>query len=117
MSAPLLIRGATILTLNAGFDIVEGDALVVDGRIAAIGAVDAPPFATMIEAAGDYLLPGFVQTHVHPCQTLFRGYADDLALLDWLRTRVWPMEAAHTSRSLAAYAAAAELVRGGPRPC
>lgn len=115
MAVPLRVRGATILTLNAGFDIVEGDVLVVDGRIAAIGAVDAPPFATTIEANGDYLLPGFVQTHVHLCQTLFRGYADDLALLDWLRTRVWPMEAAHTPRSLAAAArlAVAELVRGG----
>ena len=37
-----------------------------------------------------------MQTHVHLCQTLFRGYADDLPLMDWLRTRVWPMEAAHT---------------------
>jgi len=40
------------------------------------------------------VLPGFVQTHVHLCQTLFRGLADDLVLLDWLRTRVWPLEAA-----------------------
>ena len=46
---------------------------------------------------------------------LFRGYADDLALLDWLKTRVWPMEAAHTPASLAAAArqAAAELLRSG----
>src|SRR4029079_3574689 len=36
------------------------------------------------------------QTHIHLCQTLFRGFADDLPLMDWLRRRVWPMEAAHT---------------------
>jgi 5-methylthioadenosine/S-adenosylhomocysteine deaminase len=73
------------------------------------------PDSHVIDAAGDYLLPGFVQTHVHLCQTLFRGYADDLALLDWLRTRIWPMEAAHTPRSLAAAAAlaASELLLGG----
>jgi 5-methylthioadenosine/S-adenosylhomocysteine deaminase len=49
------------------------------------------------------------------CQTLFRGFADDLALIDWLRTRVWPMEAAHTPASLRASArlAACELLSTG----
>ena len=61
------------------------------------------------------MLPGFVQTHVHLCQTLFRGFADDLPLLDWLRRRVWPMEAAHTPATLRAAArlAVAELLAGG----
>jgi 5-methylthioadenosine/S-adenosylhomocysteine deaminase len=56
-----------------------------------------------------------VQTHVHLCQTLFRGAADDLALIDWLKQRVWPMEAAHTPASLRASArlGIAELIRGG----
>lgn len=115
MSAPLVIRNATILTVNAALDIVEGDLLIVDGRIAEMGRVDAPPLARVIDAGGDYLIPGFIQTHVHLCQTLFRGYADDLALLDWLKTRVWPMEAAHTPASLRAAArlAAADLIAGG----
>jgi len=113
--APLLVRNATILTMNDAFDTVEGDVLIEGGRIAAVGAVDPPALARRIDAGGDYLLPGFVQTHVHLCQALFRGYADDLALLEWLQTRVWPMEAAHTPRSLAASAslAAAELIQGG----
>jgi 5-methylthioadenosine/S-adenosylhomocysteine deaminase len=111
----LLIRNATILTMNHAFDIVEGDVLISEGRVAAMGVVEPPPLGPTIDAGGDYLLPGFVQTHIHLCQTLFRGYADDMALLDWLRTRIWPMEAAHTPRSLAAAAslAAAELVQGG----
>jgi 5-methylthioadenosine/S-adenosylhomocysteine deaminase len=69
----------------------------------------------VIDARGRILLPGFVQTHIHLCQTLFRGAADDLALIDWLKQRVWPMEAAHTPESL--YASArlgiAEMIRGG----
>jgi 5-methylthioadenosine/S-adenosylhomocysteine deaminase len=46
---------------------------------------------------------------------LFRGAADDLALIDWLKQRVWPMEAAHTADSIRASArlGIAELVRGG----
>ena len=69
----------------------------------------------MIDGRGCALLPGFIQTHIHLCQTLFRGAADDLELIDWLKQRVWPMEAAHTPESL--YASArlgiAELIKGG----
>lgn len=102
--------------MNDAFDVIEGDVLVRDGRIAAIGATLAAEHVNRtIDGRGAYLLPGFIQTHIHLCQTLFRGYADDLALLDWLKTRVWPMEAAHTAASLAAAArlAAAELLQSG----
>ena len=102
--------------MNDAFEVVEGDVLIRDRRIAAIGQLPAGATADrVIDAGGSYLLPGFIQTHVHLCQTLFRGYADDLALLDWLKTRVWPMEAAHTPKSLAAAArhAAHELLQSG----
>jgi 5-methylthioadenosine/S-adenosylhomocysteine deaminase len=110
----LLIRNARILTLNDRLDIVEGSVSVRNGRIAGIGPVGGP-HDRVIDAGGGLVLPGLIQTHVHLCQTLFRGRADDLVLMDWLRTRVWPMEAAHSPRSLAAAArlAAAELLRTG----
>ena len=68
-----------------------------------------------IDARGGYVLPGFIQTHIHLCQTLFRGFADDLPLMDWLRTRVWPMEAAHTPATLRAATrlATTELLASG----
>ena len=95
--ASLAIRGATIVTMNDAFEVIEGDVLVRGGRIVTIGTVPANERVDRtIDGRGSYLLPGFIQTHLHLCQTLFRGYADDLALLDWLKTRVWPMEAAHT---------------------
>jgi 5-methylthioadenosine/S-adenosylhomocysteine deaminase len=102
--------------MNDAFEVLEGDVLVQGGRISAVGPLPAGTKADrVIDAAGAYLLPGFIQTHIHLCQTLFRGYADDLALLDWLKTRVWPMEAAHTPASLAAAArqAASELLQSG----
>jgi 5-methylthioadenosine/S-adenosylhomocysteine deaminase len=111
----VLIRNATILTLNDGMEVIGGAVSVHDGRIASIGAEPSGPHDTTIEAAGGYLLPGFIQTHLHLCQTIFRGYADDLRLMDWLRTRIWPMEAAHTPASLRAAArlACLELLRSG----
>jgi len=113
---PLLIRDATILTMNDTMDVVSGDVWIEHGRIAAIGT--PPPEAASapaIDAAGALLLPGFIQTHIHLCQTLFRGMADDLPLLAWLRTRVWPLEAAHDADTLRAAArlAAAELLTSG----
>lgn len=122
----LLIRNATILTMNDRWEVVEGGGVLVrDGIITDVGAhlgsvhVDDATVAgddvTVIDAAQGYLLPGFVQTHIHLCQTLFRGSADDLALLDWLKSRVWPLEAAHAPDTLRASTrlAVAELLRTG----
>ena len=101
--------------MNDAYDVVHGDVSVRDGRIAAVAASIGGPHDTVIDANGGYVLPGFVQTHVHLCQTLFRSYADDLPLMDWLRKRIWPMEAAHTASSLRAAArlAITELLATG----
>ena len=101
--------------MNDRFVTFTGDVSIREGRIARLGTADDAPHDRIVDAAGDWLLPGFVQTHLHLCQTLFRGFADDLSLLSWLRERIWPMEAAHTASSLAASArlAAAELLRTG----
>jgi 5-methylthioadenosine/S-adenosylhomocysteine deaminase len=111
----LLIRGGIVVTMNEIFDIVEGDVSIRDGRIAEIGSNVAGPHDRVIDASGGYVLPGLIQTHIHLCQTLFRGYADDLPLMDWLRRRVWPLEAAHTAPTLRAAArlAATELLASG----
>jgi 5-methylthioadenosine/S-adenosylhomocysteine deaminase len=111
----LLIRGGTVVTMNDRFEIVSGDVSIRDGRIAAIAPAIPDKHDRIVEARGGYVLPGFIQTHVHLCQTLFRGYADDLPLMDWLRTRIWPMEAAHTPETLRAAArlAATELLSTG----
>jgi 5-methylthioadenosine/S-adenosylhomocysteine deaminase len=95
--------------------VVDGSVSVRDGRIAAVGDVPDLPHDTIVDARGGYVLPGFIQTHVHLCQTLFRGFADDMPLLEWLRLRVWPLEAAHSPATLRASVqlAAAELLRTG----
>ncbi len=111
----LLLRNGTILTMNDAFEVVEGDVSIRKGRIAAVGDCTDMPHDRVIDADGALVLPGLIQTHLHLCQTLFRGLADDLGLMDWLRTRVWPLEAAHTPASLRASArlAACELLAGG----
>src|SRR6266852_1488570 len=115
MSDSILIRNGTIVTMDHNSSIVRGDVLIRDGRIAEIGGEIDDTADEVVEANGCAVLPGFIQTHIHLCQTLFRGAADDLALIDWLKKRVWPMEAAHTRESIRASAqlGIAELIKGG----
>ncbi|HKS09631.1 MAG TPA: 5'-deoxyadenosine deaminase [Pyrinomonadaceae bacterium] len=110
----ILIKNGTLVTMNSANQIIRGDLLINHGRIAEIGAGDLTA-DVVIDASECAVIPGFVQTHIHLCQTLFRGAADDLALIDWLKKRVWPMEAAHTAASIAASArlGIAELIKGG----
>lgn len=114
MSESILIKGGTLITMDEKRSIVTGDLLIREGKIVSLGG-NGRRADKVIDASDCAVLPGFVQTHLHLCQTIFRGAADDLSLLDWLKKRVWPMEAAHTVESIRASArlALAELIRGG----
>jgi len=115
MTNSVLIRNGTIVTMDADNSIVRGDLLMRDGRIARVGGEGEVKADEVIDASGCAVLPGFIQTHIHLCQTLFRGAADDLSLIAWLKKRIWPMEAAHTPDSIRASArlGIAELIKGG----
>src|SRR6266516_993372 len=98
--------------------IVDADVLVQDGRIKSVGKLDGGKVGktpTLLDCTGLVVLPGLIQAHIHLCQTLFRGLADDLSLEAWLAKRIWPLEAAHTEASIHASAmlGAAELLLGG----
>lgn len=118
----LLFRGATLLPCTLDRDghaspALRADLLVDGGQIVAILAPDqpAPPDAEIVDVRGRWILPGLVQIHVHLVQTLFRGLADDLALLDWLSQRIWPLERAHDADSTywSARLGLTELLLGG----
>ena len=65
---------------------------VADGRIEGLGSdLEAQAGDEVIDAAGLALIPGLVNAHTHAAMTLFRGYADDLPLMEWLQT-IWPAE-------------------------
>jgi cytosine/adenosine deaminase-related metal-dependent hydrolase len=113
-----LIRGGTVVTCDAENRVLEGDVLVRGGAIAAVGAAARKAgngIARVIDARGCAIVPGLVQAHVHLCQVLMRGMADDLPLLEWLKERIWPLEAVHDEASLAASAelGLAEAMLGG----
>lgn len=113
-SRDLLIKNARLWT-SVDTDVVEdGSLLIRDGKIARAGRFKARA-DTVVDADGCVVMPGLVQAHVHLCQTLFRGGAEDMPLLPWLTKYVWQLEAAHDEDSIRASAllACAEMIRGG----
>ncbi len=113
----LVFRGGTILTIDPQHRVLAGDVACRGGAIVQVGGDYTPVTRdyAIVDCAGCVVMPGLVQAHVHTCQTLARGRADDLELLDWLRTVIWPYEAALDEAALTASAelACAELLLGG----
>lgn len=118
-SGNAVLRNARIVTMDPRRRIVDGDVVIQGGRIRRVGGggrgAGRRQSGTVLDCTGMVIIPGLVQAHVHLCQTLFRGLADDLILEDWLAKRIWPLEAAHTEESVywSAMLGAAELLLGG----
>jgi len=114
---PVILHGGHLLTLDAGRRVFrEAEVLIDGGRIATVGrAVTLQPGTRLIDVQGCLLLPGLIQGHVHLGQTFFRGLAEGLPLLEWLRRRIWPLEAAHDDESAywCTLLGAAECLLGG----
>ncbi|HEX4563779.1 MAG TPA: amidohydrolase family protein [Solirubrobacteraceae bacterium] len=85
MTDKLLIKGGYVLTMDPAIGELErGDVLVEDGRIAQVAAnIDAD--AAVIDASGDVVMPGFVDTHRHTWQTALRAICADWSLMEYFR--------------------------------
>ncbi|MCB0281427.1 MAG: 5'-deoxyadenosine deaminase [Calditrichaeota bacterium] len=115
MPDKILIKNAHIVTMNSSLDFFKGDILINSSRIENISE-NIPGNENEEFDAQDFLVvPGFIQTHIHLCQTLFRNLADDLLLLDWLKEKIWPYESAHNPETLrlSTQLGLAELLKSG----
>ncbi len=112
----VVVRGGTVVPLDGTRRWATADVRLSDGKVAEIAAtIPAPPGAEIVDARDALVLPGFVQAHVHVVQSLVRNRAEGLALLPWLRERIWPYEAALSRDEVGAAArlGIAELLAGG----
>lgn len=113
----IILRGGTILTADDDFSIATGDVACRDGALVQVGGDYTPQDSdySIIDASGSLVMPGLVQSHVHMCQSLARGRANNMELLDWLHKVVWPYEGALNRQELAASArlSCLELLSGG----
>lgn len=100
-----LVIPKQIVTANQNNEILRNHALEIEeGKIVRIVPLKDVKISDYDGEVLNYprytLIPGFIQTHIHLCQTLFRGLADDMQLLDWLQKRIFPFENAHSKNSL-----------------
>lgn len=66
---------------------------ITDDKITAFPAApDASKYDQVIDGHNMFAMPGFVNTHNHIAMTVFRSYADDMQLMDWLEKKIWPAE-------------------------
>ena len=109
-----LIKNGYIIALDKAGNRFYGDILIENDRIKRIAPRLDVTADKVIDASGMLVLPGLVQAHLHLCQTLLRGQADDVGLLEWLDT-ITGLEALHTAETL--YASArlglAEMIKSG----
>ncbi|MCL7411410.1 MAG: amidohydrolase family protein [Methanosarcinaceae archaeon] len=114
--ADIIIKNGYILTMDpAQEDINRGVVVIENGIITQVAESTDETADTAIDAKGGVVMPGLVNTHTHAGMTLFRGYADDLTLSDWLENHIWPAEAKLTENDLyiGTKLACLEMIRSG----
>jgi len=105
-----------VVTQNQKREVLRDASVLVEDRVIkqigqnVKGAADAE-----LDGSGKALLPGLVNTHTHLSMTLFRGYADDMQLQDWLGKKIWPLEAKLTGEGCfyGALLGSAEMIMSG----
>ena len=116
--ADLIITRAHIVTMNAAREVIEDGAIIIrDSRIVAIGSSSIAKdysAAKTIDAGGDLVFPGLINTHTHASMTVFRGLGDDVP--DRLRRFIFPLEKNLIDRELVYWGALhgfVEMIEGG----
>lgn len=107
----LIVTNGTIVTMDGTGRVIADGAVAVDGPdIVAVDTADAIQqryrSRQLVDAAGQVVMPGLINTHTHAPMVLYRGLADDLALMEWLTKYIFPAEAKTVSP---------EFVRAGTR--
>ena len=100
--ADLLIVNACVVTMDGEYRVFEDGAIAIAGdEILDVGpseVISSGYDATrVINGRGKLVMPGFINIHTHSPMTIYRGFADDLPLLEWLYDHIFPLEAEFTN--------------------
>ncbi len=106
-----LIKNGTVI----GEEVKVADIGISGGVIAFVGKDDSFAADSVIDASGKIVMPGLVNAHTHLPMVLFRNYADDMELHDWLFNKIFPLEDKLTAEAVynASMLGIAELIAGG----
>ncbi|QXM06183.1 amidohydrolase [Crassaminicella indica] len=90
----IFIKNPSVLFFDKEKVFVENkDIAIENGIIKYIGKIpDSFQYDKLIDATDKLVMPGLINTHTHLPMSLFRNFADDLPLWEWLTEKVWPIE-------------------------
>ena len=88
---------------------------IENGTIRSAGKSTSTSADLVLDGQGKIALPGLINAHTHLSMTLFRGFADDMQLQEWLEKKIWPLEAKLTDEAcyLGALLGSAEMIMSG----
>jgi len=109
-----VIRNARVITQDASRNIVEGDVVIKDERIVSVGKAFKGTADIEIDASGDTVMPGLINTHTHVAMSVMKGMADDLRFPDFL-DRVFAIDRDRTDKDIeiGTKLGCAEMIRSG----
>lgn len=121
LSVSLIIKHATILTMDKTRSVIENGAIAIDNdTIVTIGKTEDIlqhyQSEQIINAVDCIVIPGLINAHTHMPMTYFKGLADDLPLERWLNGFIWPLEGKLVNYNFvydAALHGAAEMIKNG----
>jgi len=98
-------------------EVIEDSYVIVEGSTISGITQDLPDdIEDVIGDPHDIVMPGLINTHTHAAMTLFRGIADDLPLITWLKEHIFPMETRFVDKEfvyMGSLLAAWEMIRTG----
>jgi len=116
LSSVLIKNCSWLVTQNPSRDALRDHSVLIrDGKIEEIGKGLRSPADVEVDGEGKIVLPGLINTHTHLSMVLFRGYADDMQLQDWLQKKIWPLEVRLTGEACyqGALLGCAEMIMSG----
>lgn len=118
MMDKILIKNCNIVSMVDEEGVFLGDIAVENDLIKEINTeidVETLKPDKVINAENMVAMPGFVNCHTHSAMTLFRGYADDLPLMEWLEKKIWPLEKKLTNKDIywGTMLAVLEMIKSG----
>jgi len=95
----LLFKNITVVTMDETTPLLKNIDLGIKGRkITYIEPTGSATATRIIDGSHKVLMPGLYNCHTHAAMTLFRGYANDRALEDWLFNYIFPAERKLTTK-------------------
>ncbi len=119
MIQKVLVKADYLLKWGEELEVIsQGELVIEEGFVSYSGPTlqrNNENFTRIIKGENKLVMPGFINTHTHAAMSLFRGYADDMPLQEWLEKRIWPVEAKLKKKDIywGTLLAICEMIRGG----